>query len=157
MPPSKGSWKEGLSLASLNAYRENFFLAMAPMACGIVVPWPGINVCHLYLLPSRRYTGDAGLIPGLGRSPGEGNGNPLQYSCLGNPMNRGAWWATFQGVINELDMTEWLNGNNSCDGCSVDRQGKSLQFLNMSSFLYIRNLSSGNSGSIMGISNVDSM
>ena len=37
--------------------------------------------------------GDPGLIPGLGRSPGEGNGNPLQYSCLENPMDRGAWWA----------------------------------------------------------------
>ena len=37
--------------------------------------------------------GDMGLIPGLERSPGEGNGNPFQYSCLGNPMNRGAWWA----------------------------------------------------------------
>ena len=35
--------------------------------------------------------GDVGLIPDLGRSPGEGNGNPLQYYCLGNPMNRGAW------------------------------------------------------------------
>ena len=35
--------------------------------------------------------GDPGLIPGLGRSPGEGNGNPLQYSCLENPMDRGAW------------------------------------------------------------------
>ena len=37
---------------------------------------------------------DPGLIPGSGRSPGEGNGNPLQYSCLENPMDRGAWWAT---------------------------------------------------------------
>ena len=37
--------------------------------------------------------GDAGSIPGLGRPPGEGNGNPLQYSCLGNPMDTGAWWA----------------------------------------------------------------
>ena len=36
---------------------------------------------------------DAGLIPGLGRSPGEGNGNPIQYSCLGNPMDKGAWQA----------------------------------------------------------------
>ena len=42
--------------------------------------------------------GDPGLIPGSGGSPGEGNGNPLQYSCLGNPMERGAWWATVHGV-----------------------------------------------------------
>ena len=42
--------------------------------------------------------GDLGLIPGLGRSPGEGNGNPLQYSCLENPMDQGAWWATVCGV-----------------------------------------------------------
>ena len=42
--------------------------------------------------------GDLGLIPGLGRSPREGNGNPLQYSCLENPMDRGAWWATVHGV-----------------------------------------------------------
>ena len=48
---------------------------------------------------------DAGSIPGLGRSPGEGHGNPLQYSCLKNPMDRGAWWATVHGV-EESDMTE---------------------------------------------------
>ena len=42
--------------------------------------------------------GDPGLIPGSGRSPGEGNGNPLQYSCLENSMVRGAWWATVHGV-----------------------------------------------------------
>ena len=41
---------------------------------------------------------DPGLIPGLGRSPGEGNGNPLQYSCLENPMDGGAWWAAVHGV-----------------------------------------------------------
>ena len=41
---------------------------------------------------------DAGLIPGLGRSPGGGHGNPLQYSCLENPMDRGAWWATVHEV-----------------------------------------------------------
>ena len=50
-------------------------------------------------------TRDTGLIPGLGRSPAGGNGNPLQYSCLGNPMNRGAWWATVHGVT-ESDMNE---------------------------------------------------
>ena len=42
--------------------------------------------------------GDLGSIPGLGRSPGEGNGNPLSYSCLENPMDGGAWWATVHGV-----------------------------------------------------------
>ena len=47
--------------------------------------------------------GDVGSIPGWGRSPGEGNGNPLQYSCLENPMDRGAWQATVSGVAKELD------------------------------------------------------
>ena len=42
--------------------------------------------------------GDLGLIPGLGRSPGEGNGTPLQYSCLENSMDQGAWWAAVHGV-----------------------------------------------------------
>ena len=41
---------------------------------------------------------DVGSIPGLGRSPGEGHDNPLQYSCLANPMERGAWWATVHRV-----------------------------------------------------------
>ena len=49
--------------------------------------------------------GNMCLIPGLGRSPGEGNGNLLQYSCLENPMDRGAWQATVHGVADELDTT----------------------------------------------------
>ena len=49
--------------------------------------------------------GDAGSIPGSGRSPGGGHGNPLQYSCLENPTDRGDWWATVHGVA-ESDMTE---------------------------------------------------
>ena len=48
---------------------------------------------------------DASLIPGLGRSLGEENGKPLQYSCLGNLMDRGAWQVTVHGVKKELDMT----------------------------------------------------
>ena len=48
--------------------------------------------------------GDPGSIPGLGRSPGEGNGNPLQYSCLKNLMDRGAWWAIVHGS-QESDVT----------------------------------------------------
>ena len=47
---------------------------------------------------SQAISGDAGLIPGSGRFCGEGNGNPLQYSCLDNPMDRGSWWATVHGV-----------------------------------------------------------
>ena len=54
-------------------------------------------------------TGDAGLIPGWGSSPGGGNGNPLQHSCLGNGMDRGAWWATVHGGHKELDITEQLS------------------------------------------------
>ena len=50
--------------------------------------------------------GDAGSIPGSGRSPGVGNGNPLQYFCLGNPMDRRAWQATVHGGHRESDMTE---------------------------------------------------
>ena len=50
-------------------------------------------------------TEDAGLIPGLGRSLGERNDNPLQYSCLRNPTDRGAWWATVNRVTQESDTT----------------------------------------------------
>ena len=49
-------------------------------------------------------TGDTGPIPGSGRFPRERNGSPLQYYCLENPMDRGAWWATAHGVTNESDM-----------------------------------------------------
>ena len=69
-------------------------------------PWnfPGGSVVKN--LPAS--TGDPGLIPGSGRSPGEGNGYPLQYSCLEKPMDRGAWQATYSSrSCKELDMTEW--------------------------------------------------
>ena len=62
--------------------------------------------CWLSGEESSCNTGDVGLIPGWGRFSGEGNSNPLQYSCLGNPMDRGAWWATVHGVTKELDTTE---------------------------------------------------
>ena len=50
--------------------------------------------------------GDAGSVPGMGRSPGGGQGNPLQYFCLENPMDRRAWRATVHGVAKETDITE---------------------------------------------------
>ena len=57
--------------------------------------------------------GAVGSIPGLGRSSGEGNGNLLQYPCLENPMDRGAWWAAVLGVTKELDTTDQMNKNNN--------------------------------------------
>ena len=56
--------------------------------------------------------GDVGSIPGWERSLGERNGNPLQYSCLGDPMDRGSWEAAVHGVTKESDRTQWLNSNN---------------------------------------------
>ena len=56
---------------------------------------------------------DLGLIPGSERSPGEENGNPLQYSCLGNPMERGAWQVTVYGVAKVLNTMERLNNNDN--------------------------------------------
>ena len=64
--------------------------------------FPGGSEC----MESACSAGDPCSIPGLGRSPGEGNGYPLQYSCLGNPMDRGAWWATVHGVAKSCT---WLN------------------------------------------------
>ena len=71
-------------LASLVAQSVNNLLAMQKTACN---------------------SGDLGLIPESGRSPGEGNGNSLQYACLGNPMDRGALWATVHEVAKESDTT----------------------------------------------------
>ena len=86
-----------------------------------------VNNCQLYQIREHHYwdfprgasgkepackcrlgVRDTGLIPGLGRSPGEGNDNPLQYSCLENSIDSGAWWATVHWVAKESDMTEWL-------------------------------------------------
>ena len=52
---------------------------------------------------------DAHLIPGSGRSPGGGHGNPLQYCCLENPMDRGAWWATIHRVTQSQTQLKWLS------------------------------------------------
>ena len=86
-----------------------------------VLRWPPVKICSVFYFilldfpddsvgrDSTCNAGDYGvisLIPGSGRFPGEGNGNLLQYSCLGNPMDRGAWQApTVHGVAKESDMT----------------------------------------------------
>ena len=59
-------------------------------------PWGFPAGSVVEILPAD--AGDEGLIPGLGRSPEGGRGNPLQYSCLGDPIDRGAWWAKVHGV-----------------------------------------------------------
>ena len=62
------------------------------------------------LLPSGGDPGVTGSIPGLGRSPRGRNGNPLLYSCLGNPMDRGAWWATIHGVAKrQTQLSDWTH------------------------------------------------
>ena len=89
-------------------------------------PGEGDDVCAMSTIPATgdggfphgsavknppANAGDTGLIPGLGRCPEEGNGNPLQHSCLDNSMDRGAWQATVHGVMKELGVTECLNSN----------------------------------------------
>ena len=71
-------------------YRVALFLSSSMRVMG----FPGSSAGK----ESTCNAGDLGSIPGLGRSPGGGQGNPLQYSCLENPMDRGAWWATVRGV-----------------------------------------------------------
>ena len=68
---------------------------------GLVIKNPPANA---------REVRDTGLIPVLGRSPGGGNGNPLQYSCLGNPMDIGSWWATVHGVMKSWTwLSDWAH------------------------------------------------
>ena len=91
-------------------YMKNILLFKNKVSLEKIWGFPGGSVVK-NPLPMHRVknlpanAGDVGSIPGSGRSPGEGNGNPLQYSCLGNPMDRGAWQATFHGVTKELDTT----------------------------------------------------
>ena len=99
-PVAQGTWESdppwawAHPLSSLNPGLE----VRAGLPCGSVVKNSGD-------------AGDVGLIPGSGRSPGEEHGNPLQYSYLGNSMDRGAWWAPVHRIAKELDTPEWLNKN----------------------------------------------
>ena len=80
-------------------------------ACGWGLPW--WLSWYLSIAAKAGDERNVGLISGLGKSPGEGNGNLLQYSCLGNAMDRGAWWARVHGVTKVLDRTKWLNKNHN--------------------------------------------
>ena len=91
---------------SSSSYKDTSPTGLGPTLLNSVIYWILLNsVISLKGFPGGLVVknlpanaGDAGLIPGLGRSPGGGNGNPLQYSCLGNPMDRGAWWAAVHEV-----------------------------------------------------------
>ena len=75
------------------------YLTILPFCCGFLVYMSFLGGSVVKKLPAN--AGDTegeGSVLGLGRPPGGGHGNPLQYSCLGNPMDRGAWWATVHGV-----------------------------------------------------------
>ena len=77
--------------------------------------FPGGSVVKNPLAKAR----DVGLIPGSGKSPGGGNGNPLPYSCLGDPMDRGAWWAAVHGVAKSQTR---LSVRYSGRECSYEKQ-----------------------------------
>ena len=67
--------------------------------CSILIPFPGKGSFGSVVKTLLANAGDLGSIPGLRRSPGEGNGNPLQYSCWGNPMDGRDWQATVHGIV----------------------------------------------------------
>ena len=95
MPSSRGS-SQPRGQTQVSRIPGGFFTAESP-GISFFRGFPGGAVVKN--LPAN--AGDAGSIPGSGRSPRGGNGNPFQYSCLENPVHRGAWWATVYGVAKE--------------------------------------------------------
>ena len=106
---------------------------------------------------SASNAGDLGSIPGSGRSPGEGNGNPLQYSCLENPMDGGAWWATVHGVTKSWtwlsDFTSLHLPQNMREGISATK--RALRKLQLNAEISLSSLRSpGPSPSLIHWSNM---
>ena len=89
---------------------------------------------------SASNTGDLGSIPELGRSPGEGNGNPLQYSCLENPMDGGAWWATVHGVAKSRTQLSDLTFNFNFQICRASLVTQRLNHLPLIQETWVRSL-----------------
>ena len=100
---------EVFSCCLLKIYRYPFL--QSPPVLEVILSFPlGFPGSSDSSSESGFNVGDTGSIPGSGRSPGESNGNPLQYSCLGIPIHRGAWWATVRGVANSWT---WLSNFHS--------------------------------------------
>ena len=89
--------------------------------------------------------GGSGSIPGSGRSPGEGNGNSLQYSWLGNPRDREAWWATVHGVTKSQTRLEWLTQHNSTLLQNRSKHWTPRNYLGPPAAVYARNWVCSNS------------
>ena len=93
--------------ATATAYSEGFFFFSFLICTLLCHKWASqVALVVKNPLANAGDIRDAGSVPGLGRYPGERHGNPLQYSCLENPMDRGAWWATVHGGHKELDTTK---------------------------------------------------
>ena len=100
-PSSRNLPDSGIKPGSLALQAESFLTEppVKPSQVALVVTNPPANAGDMRA---------AGSMPGLGKSPGGKHGNPLQDSCLENPMDRGTWWATVRGISQESDMTEQL-------------------------------------------------
>ena len=87
-------------MLGISDYVINLLIEKTYSFPSLELPYPGDTVVKnlLEMQEATCNAGDLGLIPGLGQSPVEGNGKPVQYSCMGNHMEREAWWATFHGI-----------------------------------------------------------
>ena len=110
-PRDRGSWWAAVYGVAQSRTRLKR-LSSSSRQVYVQVGFPGGSVVK----NSSANAGDTGSIPGWGRSPEEGNGNPLQYSCLGNPMDRDAWWATVHGVAKSWTP---LSNLTTCRGSSI--------------------------------------
>ena len=114
------SWRKGWAWKLANCFLQSPRRLIRPLGplwfshhqVALVVKNPPANAGDLR---------DEDSIPGLGRSPGEGNSNPLQYSCLENPIDRGTWWATVHGVTKSQTQLKQLSSN-KWKGCCRTRQ-----------------------------------
>ena len=114
---SKKQFHQGVGIGFFSATHGLFplrraFIVLSPLRD----TWASQVALMVEKLPAnaenREDAGDTSSVPGSGRSPRGGNGNPLQYSCLENPMDRAAWCATIHSHTKELDTTEQLNNSN---------------------------------------------